>query len=200
MVGEGDPGEVVRIFREGLMEEGAGMARPDLDAEPSAAPPIAVSIDTPDAERPVRLTGVTHSYAAAAERRYLHTGEDLIVNVDFYANTASDDVVFSFDLVNDDNVVLMHTDTAIMGSRIDVPAGPGTVQIRLKDIPLLDGNFAYAVGIQSRGGVLYDSQDPAGAFEMMSPGKTTGAIYVTAEATLLSGQESAAALIPQQAS
>ena len=150
MVGEGDPGEVVRIFREGLMEEGAGMGRPEAVASPSSAPPTPVSIDTPDAERPVRLTAVTHSYAAVAERRYLRTGEELIVNVEFYANTASDDVVFSFELRNDEGVALMQTDTAIMGNNIGVPAGPGTVQIRLKDIPMLDGEFSYAIGVQSR--------------------------------------------------
>jgi ABC-2 type transport system ATP-binding protein len=201
MVGEGDPGEVVRIFREGLMEEGTGMGRPDVVAPPSSTPPIPVSIDTPDAERPVRLTAVTHSYSAVAERRYLRTGEELIVNVDFYANTATDDVVFSFELLNDENVVLMQTDTAIMGNRIGVPAGPGTVQIRLKDIPMLDGEFSYAIGVQSRGGMLYDSLDPAGVFEVMNSGQTTGTIYVSAEATLLSHHgRDAAVLIPQQAS
>jgi ABC-2 type transport system ATP-binding protein len=201
MVGEGDPGEVVRIFREGLMEEGAGMGRPEAVAPPSSAPPTPVSIDTPDAERPVRLTAVTHSYAAVAERRYLRTGEELIVNVEFYANTASDDVVFSFELRNDESVVLMQTDTAIMGNSIGVPAGPGTVQIRLKDIPMLDGEFSYAIGVQSRGGMLYDSLDPAGVFEVMNSGKTTGTIYVSAEATLLSDHgRDAAVLIPQQAS
>ncbi|MGP0029185.1 MAG: ABC transporter ATP-binding protein [Acidimicrobiales bacterium] len=201
MVGDGDPGEVVRIFREGLMEEGAGMSRPDLVATPSSAAPTRVSVETPDAERPVRLTGVTHSYSAMAERRYLRTGEELVINVDFYANTASDDVVFSLALRNDDEEILTQTDTAIMGNTIGVPAGPGTVQIRLKDIPMLDGEFSYAIGIESRGGVLYDSLDTAGVFEVMNSGKMTGSIYVSAEATLLSNHGVGADdLIPQQAS
>ena len=41
-------------------------------------------------------------------------------------------------------------------------------------MPLLDGSFTFAVGIQSRGGILYDWQEQAGTFEVMNPGKTTG--------------------------
>ena len=49
--------------------------------------------------------------------------------------------------------------------------------------------------------MLYDSLDPAGVFEVMNSGKTTGTIYVSAEATLLPDHgRDAAVLIPQQAS
>src|ERR1035441_7329826 len=92
LVGEGEPGEVVRIFREGLMEEAPGMAPPEPVAATSGPPPPTASIDTPDAERPVRLTEIAHSYAADGDRPYLRTGEILVLTVGFLANTASDDV------------------------------------------------------------------------------------------------------------
>ena len=202
LVGEGEPGEVVRIFREGLMEEAPGMApHPEPVAVPATDSPVTVSIDTPDAERPVRLTEISHSYADDGARPYLRTGEALTVNVGFLANTASDDVVFSVELRDDESTILMRTDTAIMGHTFEVPSGPGTVQIRLKDLPMLDGEFTYCIGIQSRGGVLYDWRDPAGTFEVMNAGRTTGSLYVPAEATLLSTAFPAGAeLLPQQAS
>jgi ABC-2 type transport system ATP-binding protein len=186
LVGQGDPGEVVRIFREGLMEEGPGMAPPEVDAQPAADAPARVSIDTPDAERPVRLTEITHSYDSDGERPYLCTGEALTVSVGFHANIASDDVVFSIELRNEEDEMLMRTDTGIMGNTFGVPSGPGTVQILLKEVPMLDGDFTYGIGIQGRGGVLYDWRDPAGTFQVMNAGKTTGTIYLPTEAALLS--------------
>ena len=173
LVGEGEPGEVVRIFREGLMEEAPGMAPPEPVVATSGPPPRA-SIDTPDAERPVRLTEISHSYAADGDRPYLRTGEILVLTVGFLANTASDDVVFSVELRDDESEVLMRTDTAIMGNTFSLPAGPGALEIQLKNVPMLDGEFTYCIGVQSRGGVLYDVRDPAGTFEVMNAGKTTG--------------------------
>ena len=68
-------------------------------------------------------------------------------------------------------------------------------------MPMLDGEFTYCLGIQSRGGVLYDWREQAGTFEVMNPGKTTGSIFVPAEATLLAAEIPAGAeLLPQQAS
>jgi ABC-2 type transport system ATP-binding protein len=198
LVGEGEPGEVVRIFREGLMEEAPGMAPPE-PVGPTTEAPVAISIDTPDVERPVRLTEISHSYPEDGSRPYLQTGEALTVDVGFLANTASDDVVFSVELRDDESTVLMRTDTAIMGHTFELPSGPGTVQIRLKDLPMLDGEFTYCIGIQSRGGVLFDWRDPAGTFEVMNAGRTTGSIYVSTEAALLTAP-AGAELLPQQAS
>src|SRR5271155_816844 len=59
IVSEALPGEAVRIFREGLLEEGAGMAvaAPTLVAVP--AMPTTITTDSlPDTERPVRFRSV----------------------------------------------------------------------------------------------------------------------------------------------
>jgi hypothetical protein len=149
----------------------------------------------------VRLTEISHSYAADGDRPYLRTGEILVLTVGFLANIASDDVVFSVELRDDESEVLMRTDTAIMGNTFRLPAGPGALEILLKDVPMLDGEFTYCIGVQSRGGVLYDVRDPAGTFEVMNSGKTTGSIFVLAEATLLATEiPTGAELLPQQAS
>jgi len=173
----------------------------DLVLEGEVAAPVAPrSINVPDTERPVRLSEVTHAFPGMGERQYLRTGETLTVHIGYHANIASSDVVFTIELNNLDGDILTHTNTAIMGETFSVPAGPGTLQIELADLPMLDGDFTYSVGIESRGGVLYDWRDPAGKFEVMSTGKTTGSIYVAARAAILSdvaGTESD--LIPQQA-
>jgi hypothetical protein len=53
-------------------------------------------------------------------------------------------------------------------------------------MPLLDGSFSYAVGIQSRSGILYDWKEKAGEFEVMNPGKTTGLLRMSVHAALIS--------------
>jgi hypothetical protein len=192
---------VVRIFREGLMEEAPALVLPEPEAEPVPGAPVSASIKTPDIDRPVRLTEITHSYPEDAVRPYLRTGEALTVNVGFHANIASDDVVFSFELRNNEGAVLIRTDTDIMGNTFGVPSGPGTVQLRIGDIPMLDGDFSYSIGIQSRGGLLYDSREPAGTFEVMSTSKTTGMFSLPVQASLLSTDLAGGAeLIAQQAS
>ena len=54
LVAEGEPGEATRIFREGLMAEGAGMAVAEPTVVAVPAMPVAVATgNVPDAERPV---------------------------------------------------------------------------------------------------------------------------------------------------
>ena len=70
---------------------------------------------------------------------------------------------------------LMRTDTSIIGLRIDAARGTSVMHFGIVDMPMLDGSFSFAVGIQSRNGLLYDWQENAGTFEVMNPGKVTGA-------------------------
>src|ERR1700733_12265780 len=58
-VGEGEPGEATRIFREGLMAEGAGMAVADPTLVAVPVTPKSVGMDSvPDTDRPVRFRSV----------------------------------------------------------------------------------------------------------------------------------------------
>ena len=52
----------------------------------------------------------------------------------------------------------------------------------IERMPLLDGSFTYALGIQSRSGVLYDWLEQAGTFEVMNPGKATGVSHAVGRA------------------
>ena len=44
------------------------------------------------------------------------------------------------------------------------------------------------MGIQSRGGILYDWQEHAGTFEVMNPGKPPAAIRMDVHAALISSE------------
>jgi hypothetical protein len=64
-------------------------------------------------------------------------------------------------------------------------------------LPLLDGTFAFSLGIQSRDGILYDWQENAGTFAVMYPGKAAGIMRMDVHAALISSEsdvDSSAAL------
>jgi hypothetical protein len=188
LVGEGEPGEATRIFREGLMAEGAGMSIAD-PAVPAAPGSEAGGSDLPDAERPVRFRSVHRVYSGDNSVPYMQTGDDLTIRVEFEALYPTDDVVFSLEIRNDEDTIL-RTDTTIIGVSIDAPRGVGVMHFGIVNMPLLDGSFSFAIGIQSRSGILYDWRENAGEFEVMNPGRTTGFLRMDVHAALISTESS----------
>jgi ABC-2 type transport system ATP-binding protein len=192
LVAEGEPGEATRIFREGLMAEGAGMAIADSEYVAVPATPESLGSDgLPDAERPVRFRSVHRVFSGDNTVPYMRTGDDLTVRVEFEAFYPTEDVVFSLEIRDPDGNPLMRTDTSIIGVHVDAPRGVGVMHFGIVDMPLLDGSFSYAVGIQSRSGILYDWKENAGTFEVMNPGKTTGTLRMNVHAALISSGDDA---------
>ncbi len=183
LVGEGEPGEATRIFREGLMAEGAGMSIAD-PAVPAAPGSNAGGLD--EGERPVRFRSVHRVYSGDNSVPYMCTGDDLTIRVEFEALYPTDDVVFSLEIRNEENYTIMRTDTTIIGVSIDAPPGVSVMHFGIVNMPMLDGSFSFAVGVQSRGGILYDWQENAGTFEVMNPGKMSGFLRMDVHAALIS--------------
>ncbi len=185
MVAEGDPGEMTRIFRERLMAEGAGMSVVDPAVVAVPVTPGNTQ-ELPDEQRPVRFRSVHRVYSGDNRVAYMRTGDDLTIRVEFEALYPVDDVVFSLEIRGEQGVTVMRTDTSIIGAVINAPRGTSVMHFGIVDMPLLDGSFTFALGIQSRSGILYDWQEQAGSFEVMSPGKTTGSIQMNVHAALIS--------------
>jgi ABC-2 type transport system ATP-binding protein len=191
VVSEALPGEAVRIFREGLLEEEGTLVLPEEQVDER---PTQVTFG-PDAEHPVRITYVAHTYPRFEEVAYLSTGDSLTIGVGYHASIATKDVVFSLEFRDNDGNSFMRTDTDILGLRFDLPVGPGLVNFVVDDVPLLDGTFTYSMGILSKGGVLFDLKEPAGSFDVMSPGKTTGFITLRVRAVLAPPERASIALM-----
>ena len=184
LVAEGEPGEATRIFRERLMAEGSGMSV----AEPAVAGVAATAEALPDEQRPLRFRSVHRVYSGDNTVPYMRTGDDLTIRVEFEALHPVDDVVFSLEVRGEDGSTIMRTDTSIVGAVINAPRGTSIMHFGIVDMPLLDGSFSFCVGIQSRGGILYDWQDEAGRFEVMNPGKVTGSVHMNVHAALISSE------------
>jgi homopolymeric O-antigen transport system ATP-binding protein len=197
MVAEGEPGEATRIFRERLMSEGAGMSVVDPALVAVPATPDMLGNEgvgdggsPDDANRPVRFRSVHRVYSGDNTVPYMTTGDDLTIRVEFEALHATEDVVFSLEIRDDTGNSIMRTDTSIIGVQIDAPAGTGIMHFGIVNMPMLDGSFSFALGIQSRSGILYDWQENAGTFEVMNPSKVTGAVRMDVHAALISSENS----------
>jgi ABC-2 type transport system ATP-binding protein len=192
MIGLGTPGEAVRLFRERLLEAGDNLTLPTLEPEPAAVDggdPVAADAAgakrVPGPHRPVRVARVSVDYPGAGERPYLTTGEPMSVRVAYETAEATEGVVFVLVMRDSNGTMLLQTDTEVLGQYFDLSPGPGAVEFAFETIPFLDGAYDIVVGIQSRGGVLYDWQESAGKFEVMNPGKAVGMVAIPHRVTLL---------------
>ncbi len=136
--------------------------------------------------RPVRFVEVSCVLPAASTRRYLLPGEPLTIRVVFESSRAAEGVVFQLDIRNDEGLGLFSTDSEVLGVACDVQPGPGTFEFRLESVPLLDGAYDVILGVQTSSG-LSDWREPACRFEVMNPGRSTGAVAIPVQAALVGG-------------
>ena len=197
LVADGEPGEAARIFRERLMAEGAGLSiiDPSLVAVPATPDSMgSEGIGARDADhaggRPVRFREVARVYSGDNSVPYMTTGDDLTIRVEFEALRPTDDVVFSLEIRDDTGGQIMRTDTSIIGVQFDAPRGVSVMHFGIVNMPMLDGSYSFALGIQSRSGILYDWQEEAGTFEVMNPSKVTGSVRMDVHAALISTESS----------
>jgi len=191
VIADAEPGAATRIFRERLMAEGAGMSIVDPALVAVPATPAMIGNDRldeagDDETRPVRFRSVHRVYSGDNNLAYMTTGDDLTVRVEFEALRATEDVVFSLEIRDEDANTVMRTDTTIIGLQINAPRGTGIMHFGVVNMPMLDGSFTFAVGIQSRNGILYDWMENAGKFDVMNPGKMTGHVRMDVHAALIS--------------
>ncbi len=184
MVGLGTPGEAVRTFREHLMAAGDVLSQHHEEEPPAPAPaptldqvPAGVSESPPDPAHPVHIGEVWVGHPGTGTRPYVCTGEPITVHVHFDANMATEGVIFSLEIRDAEEGLVLRTDTEILGMPVDLPVGLGKMEFRLVSFPFLDGTFDVNVGVQSRrGGSLFDWREPAAHFEVMYPGRGNGAV------------------------
>jgi hypothetical protein len=181
------------------MAEGAGMSiiDPAVIAVPATPSSAGGSVTLPDTERPVRIRSVHRVFSGDNTVPYMRSGDDLTIRVEFETLYPVDDVVFSLDVRDADGNSIMRTDTSIIGMPIDAPPGTSVMHFGIAQMPLLDGSFSFAIGIQSRGGILYDWREDAGTFEVMNPGKTTGLLLMNVHAALISTEGLGSAALAQ---
>ena len=189
MVGEGTPGEAVRIFRERLLEAGDHLALREVPPVPENGVGGAVlfegASDTlADDVRPIRLREVVAVRPHAGERQYILPGDQLTVRVAFEASRPVGGAVFLLEIRASDASLLYRTDSDILGVDGEIAAGRGAVDFVLDSVPFSDGAYDVCVGVQTPRG-LSDWQEPACRFEVMNPGRSSGIVAIPARAAMV---------------
>jgi ABC-2 type transport system ATP-binding protein len=173
----GTPGEAIRRFREHLLESGATMDIPAIP-DPTGQVPVVTAV------RRIMISSVDAEHPGSGSRPYLESTEPLVVRVAFEAMEATPDVVFSIALYDGEGNLVFRTDTEILETPFDAKVGSGRIEFLFDSIPLMDGTFYVNVGVQSKGGVVYDWREQATSFEVMNPGRSTGSVALPVHAEI----------------
>lgn len=188
VVGEGAPGEVIRIYRECLLRVGevpAGVPSelavvvgggldgggPDPGGADGLAPVLARHQDR------IQIAAVVIEHPRTPERAYLVSGDPLTLRVGWRAPVEVADPVFSVSIFNASGELVYASNTDLLGVRLGTLQGSGEVVFEFASIPLLDGRFALSLGIQV-GGEVHDWKEQAYFFEVMNPSQVTGQLLL----------------------
>jgi ABC-2 type transport system ATP-binding protein len=154
MVASGEPREAVQVFREHLRRT-APRRRP---GEPPAV------------DDRMRVTAVVFDHPGTSEKEYVVPGEPLEVRVQYEADAAVDDPVFTIMVYDGDGRMLLSSSTAseeVETGRID---GPGEVVFSFDEVHFHDGEYAVTACITSNDGdFIYDWQEQRYRFEVKDP-------------------------------
>ena len=175
VVGIGTPGEAIRIYGENLLDSGTPEAVEDPGHEPTA------EHQAVGARRRIEITGIDLEHPGSGSRPHMFPGESLVARVVFDAAEPVDDVVFSIVIHDISGTLVFKTDTEILGQEGPVPSGPGRVDFTFEAVPLLDGTYFVSVGVGHRA-EIFDWHDQEASFEVLNPGRATGAVAMNVHA------------------
>jgi ABC-2 type transport system ATP-binding protein len=178
LVAYGEPGEVIRVFREHLMPTAASDVEPE-PGDPARSSPIWGK---------VRVTGVAIEYPASGDRPYLQPDEPMRLVISYEATEPLPGVIFGVAFYAPDGREVFGTNTLIMGHDLGVIDGTGQVVYEFERVPLLDGTYAVSIGVHNEGGMNYDWLEQQHHFEVMNPGRQTGIVSIPTDVSVRSAR------------
>jgi ABC-2 type transport system ATP-binding protein len=169
-IAEGDPGPVIREFRQSLL---GGVTPGERPRDPSESPLWGR----------VRITGGEVRYPDNG-RRHLLPGEPVRLVVTYDSEEALDDVICAIAIHHPDGHLLYSTNTEVEGVDLGVVDGPGEVTFAFDYVALLDGDYTVSVGMHTLGGLLYDQREDLGRFQVLNPGRQVGMLHLPVTVTV----------------
>jgi len=182
------PGEAIRAFRDRLIETGEATAAEQASAAEAPAPSPAVAAPVAHqptgpipvvTERRVAITSCRIELPGAPDRQHVFPGEGFSIVLDLKVKSQVPNVAFGCSVFAEHGGLVFDCDSAMIGDRYDLEAGQSTVSFQFADLPLLDGRFTVNLRVQDSGaGTVYARQEPAGMFEVVNPGRSTGSVAI----------------------
>ncbi len=176
IVGQGAPGEVIRIYRECLLRAGEALSD-SLTEEPVVIEMEEAGGAVAGGSDRMQIGAVSIEHSRSPEQAYLISGDPLRLRVGWRAPVAVEDPMFSVSIFNPNRELVYAANTDQLGVRLGTLQGSGEVVFDFDSVPLLDGRFAVSLGIQV-GGEVHDWKEQEHYFEVMNPSQVTGQLLL----------------------
>ncbi len=177
MVYEGPTIQATRVLREHLWgPEG----RPDDDV---AAAPVIYTVPDPTEEFRTRLlvSSVAVDYPGVPDGKSALSGGTVEIHVRYQATKPTTDAEFVLTVFSPDETrVVYAVDTRVLGHVLPVLDGIGEVVLTLDNLPLLDGEYLFSIGIRGPGERVYDWHEKVESFAVANHTPAEGEVNLAA--------------------
>jgi hypothetical protein len=164
LVAIGEPNDVIRIFRERLMQGMLSDGTVDPDIARSELSPVWHKVFFADADVVYSRPGAEHA----------RPGEPMQIEVWLEAAEPTDDVVVALNIYASNGTMVFGTNTHLLGAEVGTVQGRRKVTFAFDNLPLLDGTYSVTLGLHTEGGLVYDSWEQRKHFEVAVAGRSIG--------------------------
>jgi ABC-2 type transport system ATP-binding protein len=166
LVAVGEPNEVIRTFRERLLQDSISTADLDPSLERPELSPVWEKVRIVEAE----------IVYASSDKPQVNPDEPMRLNVTLESADPVDDVVVGIAIYGPMGQLVYGTNTDIQGAKIGTLSGRRLVSFVFEEVPLIDGSYAVTVGVHTHGGLIYDSWEQRRHFEVARPSRDIGTV------------------------
>ncbi len=119
----------------------------------------------------------------------LRAGDDLVVNIDYFAKNRIENPVFGFAIHNSDRILCFGSNTQIGEFLVGPVEGEGKISFRLDSLPLRTGDYYLSLAIHSQDHLTnYHRQEYFYPFTILSAGQGEGLFSIPVEWGVGSGE------------
>ena len=133
-------------------------------------------LQTPNQERrdqhdtPVRVKAVRTLDSQGVAARQFRSGDHVLVDIHYESKISVDDCVFVIKLASHDLGEFVSFTNRVSGQTIPISVGGGSIIVRLRNVPLLGGNYIVQVHMYDAGTkTFWDQAVPACTFDIIEP-------------------------------
>ncbi len=176
---EGDPKEIDLAYleymgqkmQERTAQELEAQAQPEEipEAEDAAEPEESEEVQKRWGNGNARISSIRVCTEEGREQRVFKTGDTIRIRMDYRVKRAVEDAVFGIGIFNRDGVQCYGTNTHIDKLPVFRLEQSGSMEIALRDVPLLLGEYLIDIAIESGDGIPVDYYREACRIEMISP-------------------------------
>jgi ABC-2 type transport system ATP-binding protein len=173
-----DPGEAIGVFRSSLLEQEGALGNELLDEAAGTAEQVHV-------QRRLRVTGVEVLVPGDLSRTHLLPGDSIEVRASYEAQAPVSGVAATLSIFGLTGGLVFASDTENVGQVFDLSAGKGCIVMRIPQVPLLEGMYRVNVQLHdARSGVVHDVAEDATRFQVVNPGRSSGLVLMTVDASI----------------